>query len=341
MKLAWIGTGRIVHDSLYAVTPLTQIEKAAIYARPHSRKTAEELAAQYGIREIYTDYTELLEKTDADTVYIGLVNSAHFSYAEQALAHGKNVILEKPFVPTLREAQRLAALAREKGCMLMEAITVLHLPVFSKMRENLPKLGQLRAMQLNFSQYSSRYDRYLQGDVDYCFDPAYQGGALFDLNVYNVHYCAGLFGMPRSVSYFPNIGHNGVDTSGQLVLRYDGFSAVCLAAKDSDSPGHVTIQGERGFMIAEGCPNSAGKLTVTAVCGGAAQERSASGATVRKTETECFTAPEVLHRMTWEFKRFAEIVDKNERDTADWLLSESLQVVEILELARKSAPEMW
>lgn len=48
-------------------------------------------AKQYAIKEVYTDYEELLEKTEADTVYIGLINSAHYPYAKQALLAGKNV----------------------------------------------------------------------------------------------------------------------------------------------------------------------------------------------------------------------------------------------------------
>mgnify|MGYP002527761258 CR=1 FL=1 len=98
MKLAIIGTGKIVHEALFAIEELSEIEEVAIYARAHSKEKADELARQYGIKEVYTDYNELLEKSDCDTVYIGLVNSAHFQYSKEALLAGKNVILEKIFV---------------------------------------------------------------------------------------------------------------------------------------------------------------------------------------------------------------------------------------------------
>src|SRR3712207_8721691 len=39
--------------------------------------------------------------------------------------------------------------------------------------------------------------------------------------------------------------HNGVDTSGMMVLNYDGFQAVCIAAKDCDGPSGMTIEGEK------------------------------------------------------------------------------------------------
>ena len=82
MKLALIGTGKIIEDALFAMEPVESIERTAIFARPHSRDKAEKFAKQYAIKEVYTDYEELLEKTEADTVYIGLINSAHYPYAK-------------------------------------------------------------------------------------------------------------------------------------------------------------------------------------------------------------------------------------------------------------------
>lgn len=144
MKLAFIGTGKIIGDALFAAAPVESIEITAIFARPHSRGKAEAFAGEYKIPEIYTDYEELLEKTEADTVYIGLVNKAHYPYAKEALLHGKNVILEKPFTGFYEEAKELQKIAEEKKLFLFEAITVLHNEVFDEMKKNLGKLGTLR-----------------------------------------------------------------------------------------------------------------------------------------------------------------------------------------------------
>ena len=91
MKLAIIGTGKIVHEALFALEPVDRVEVVAIFARPHSKEKAEALAEKYGIGEVYTDYDELLAKSDAQAVYIGLVNSAHFPYAKKALLAGKDL----------------------------------------------------------------------------------------------------------------------------------------------------------------------------------------------------------------------------------------------------------
>lgn len=338
MKLAFIGSGKIITDALYAMTPLENIEKTAIYARPKSKAKAESLAMQYGIKEVYIDYQELLQKTEADTVYIGLVNSAHFSYAKEALLHGKHVILEKPLTGFAKEAEELQAISREKKLCIIEAVTILHSDIFYEMKKQVNNLGQIRMFQANYSQYSSRYDNYLQKIVEPCFSREYYGGALYDINVYNIHYCVGLFGAPKAATYYPNIGYNGIDISGTLVMSYDGFSAVCTGAKDSDSPGFVCVQGEKGFMRIEGKPNIAGTLTSVYVDESVKEKvRDAAGAMVRATVTKEYKPCEYFHRMTQEFTEFAQIIDENDWEKADALMEESVIVVKILEEARIKA----
>ena len=156
MKLAFIGTGKIIADALFAIEPIKEIEKTAIFARPHSKEKAEAFAKQYNIAEVYTDYEKLLTETAADTVYIGLINSAHYSYAKEALLHRKNVILEKPFTGFYKEAQELQQIAEENKLFIFEAVTVLHNEVFYEMKKNVEKLGTVRMALCNYSQYSSR-----------------------------------------------------------------------------------------------------------------------------------------------------------------------------------------
>ena len=338
MKLAYIGAGRIVTEALYATAELKQIEKKAIFELTAFKERAEALAAEYGIEKVYTDYDELLRETEADTVYIGLINSCHYEYSRKALLAGKNVILEKPFTVFYDEAEELITLAREKGLFILEAITVLHNDVFEEMKKNLEKVGPVRAMLCNYSQYSSKYDNYLKGIVDPFFDLEQQGGTLGDINVYNIHYCAGLFGRPESVTYFPNRGFNGADTSGFAVLSYNGFSCVCLGAKDSDGPCFISVQGETGWMKVEGKPNIADNLTPVFTTPGCTETvLDAAGSKVRKSETLVYASPEKRHRMTQEFADFARIMDTKDRETADALMNETLDVVWILNKARESA----
>lgn len=338
MKLAVIGTGKIIADALFAISNSENITTQAIFARPHSKDKAEAFAKEYNIPEIYTDYAELLKNSEADTVYIGLINSAHYPYAKEALLAGKHVILEKPFTGFLEETKDLQKIANEKKLFIFEAVTVLHSDIIREMEKNIAKLGTLRMVLCNYSQYSSRYTDYLAGNIAHAFRPDYYGGALYDINVYNIHYCVWLFGMPKDVTYYPNIGPNGIDTSGTLVMEYDGFSAVCTGSKDSDSPCFVSIQGEKGWMKLDGKPNSATNLVTNYVDENNHDlVRDASGAMVRASITENFATTIKHHRMVNEFEDFATIIDKKDYSAAQKFLDETVAVVKILEKARTKA----
>lgn len=333
MKLGIAGTGKIVVDALYAMEPIEDIKVQAIFARPHSKDKGQALAREYNIPNVYTDYDKMLEDDDVDTVYIGLINSVHFEYSKRALLKGKHVIVEKPFVGSYAEAKELADLAKSKDCFIFEAITVLHNPVIDKMKEALPKLGNIRMMLANYSQYSSRYDDYLKGQVVHSFDPDYLGGALRDINLYNIHYAVALFGPPKDAHYYPNMGFNGVDISGTLVLEYDGFSAVCTGAKDSDSSCFVSIQGEKGYMKIDGKPNVAPNLSIVSVNPDSTElVKDSAGAMVRATITEHFEPDLVHHRMTQEFNVFSRIISQKDYQAAETYLQESLEVMKVVDL---------
>ena len=323
MRLAVIGTGKIVKDAFEALQdiPAEKITVQAVFGRPHSREKAEALAKAYGVPEVYTDYAELLAKASVDFVYIGLVNSAHFDYAKQALLAGRNVILEKPSTASYAETKELAKLAVEKGLYLFEAVTLLHMPNFEGIRQSLNEIGDIKLIQCNYSQYSSRYDAYKEGKVLPALDPAMYGGALYDINIYNLNFVIGLFGAPEAIHYTANKGFNGVDTSGVLLLQYTDFTAVCVGAKDSESPCGITIQGDKGYIRVDGAPNVLTNFTL-----------AVKGQKEKKMALNAYT-----HRMVHEFLDFANIYARGDYEQMKAGLKTSELVIRTAEQAGRSA----
>lgn len=320
MKLAIIGTGKIVHEAFRALQSVENIQVKAIFCRIHSIEKARELATQYQVDNIFTDYDKLLRTADIDTVYIGLVNSAHYDYSLRALETGKNVIIEKPFCTKAVQTQALAELARMKHLYIFEAVTFLHAPFFKEIKHVLPDLGPIKIVQCNYSKYSTRYDRYLIHDVAPAFDPLCSGGALYDLNIYNLHFVIGLFGCPTTIRYAANKGFNGIDTSGIVLLSYPDFVATCTAAKDSCSPSFMMIQGERGWLRVVGSPDKLEKLEV-----------------FTSNETHVISLAQTEHRMVDEFVDFERIYTQNDYQQMDNYLNHSLKVIQMAEAARLDA----
>lgn len=246
MRVGITGAGMTVPWFLEAAELIPEMEIGALFARKEEKR--KELCEKYHIPAAYDSYEKLLADESLDVLYLPLPNSLHYSFAKQALEAGKHLIMEKPFTVTYAEAKELAELAERKGLVLFEAVTNQYNPNYEKVRELLPGLGDMKIVQLNYSQYSSRYDAFKQGIVAPVFDPEKAGGALLDLNVYNIHFVTGLFGEPQSVHYYPNM-ERGVDTSGILILEYPSFKCSCIAAKDCGAPLSINIQGDKGCIF--------------------------------------------------------------------------------------------
>lgn len=316
MKLGIVGTGMIVQDFLSVADQLTGIEAVAVCSTKKSEETGRQLAERYDIKKVFTDYGQLLE-SDADTIYVALPNHLHYQFAKEALEAGRNVIVEKPFASNDREAQVLSRLAREKQLFLFEAITTLYLPNYKKIRELLPTLGDIKIVQCNYSQYSRRYDSFKSGQVLPAFDPQLSGGALMDINTYNIHYVTGLFGKPEAVEYFPNV-ERGIDTSGILILNYGTFQCTLTGAKDCNAPIANNIQGDKGCIH---------QKTPANVCNDFELIKTDGTSTLINENHK-------NHRMIYEFLEFQEMIKNQDLKRCYELLDHSLIVSQIQTTAR-------
>lgn len=249
MNIATIGTGFIVDAFLNAVKQNEGTTCVAMYSRKED--SAKPLAKKYKVKDIYTDLDSMLAQDTIDFIYVASPNSLHFEHSYKALQAGKHVICEKPFTSTMEEFDILSTYAREHKLYLFEAIVTAHMPNYLKIKENISRLGQIRMVQCNFSQYSSRYDKFLANETPNVFNPAFSGGALADINIYNLHFVIGLFGKPNKVHYYPNKHANGIDTSGVAILEYDTFKASCVGCKDTRSHNISQIQGEKGYITVD------------------------------------------------------------------------------------------
>lgn len=369
MNLSILGTGKIVQEALPVIAATDGITIHSILARPHSLERAEALIRTCTPQApvfssavpqvpatpfprdsiaVTTDYAALLRDPAVDTVYIALINSVHHDFALRALRAGKHVILEKPACLRAAEFQELADEARARHLMLFEAVTLLHLPAFRLLREELlPQLGTIRRVECNYSQRSSRYGAYLRGEVLPAFDPAAGGGALMDLNIYNLHFALALLGTPRHVTYSCTRGFNGVDLSGTAVLCYSalsghsyysensdysdssGCSVLLSASKSADAPSYGLLEGDRGWLRIDGPVSTLASITLCL-----------HGQQPCQVPLPSFAPPAapadspLRHRLAPEFAAFADLLRRQDYDTMNRLLDHSLAVMQTIDHLR-------
>ena len=321
MNIGIVGTGMIIQNAGDAIKAQPEFSITAIVSRPHSAEKARVLAEQFEIPKIYTNYEEFLEDSQIDVVYIGIINSEHYSYAKRAILSGKHVIVEKPFTVRLKEAKELADLARRRQVILLEAIHFRYHPWLKAVEEGLEAIGQIKMVECSYSKISSRYQEYKKGNVLPVFDPNLGGGALYDIGVYCVHFAdAALgerYGTPE-IHYEANKGFNGVDTSGVLLLKYPEALAVCVCGKDSDGACQATVQGEAGSLMVDGFPRPE---KVILRCHG--QGKRVLWKSERKETNPLYK----------EFEAFASLLSDGNREQAERQMEKSLRVMAVLDAA--------
>jgi predicted dehydrogenase len=82
-----------------------------------------------------TNFDDLLADPDLDAIVIATPVVTHYELAKQALTAGKHVFVEKPPAQSSAEAEELAALAEERGLVLMPGYLLLYHSAVAKLKE--------------------------------------------------------------------------------------------------------------------------------------------------------------------------------------------------------------
>lgn len=113
LRVAVIGTGHLgpIHARIYS-----QLEGATLVGvcdtdESRARKVAKEFRTEY-----FTDYRKLIGRIDAASVSVP--TESHHEVSGPLLESGINLLIEKPFTKTLKEADELLAIAQRKNLIL-------------------------------------------------------------------------------------------------------------------------------------------------------------------------------------------------------------------------------
>lgn len=318
LRMGTIGSGSIVHTILDNVKAVDGIRLTTVYSRTEEK--GRQLAAEYGADRVYTDLDAFLGDPEMNVVYIASPNLLHYEQAKKALLAGKHVICEKPFCTKAEQARELTALAKEKKLFLADAVPTAYLPNLEVLKRELAKVGRVKLVLGNYSQYSSRYDLVLKGEVPNVFNPRYVGGCLMDINFYNVYLSTALFGKPLESVYYPNRYGELADTSGVLVMQYDGFVGSLAGAKDTWGVNYFQIEGEKGHIYIRDGSNGIAEVRV-----------------VTKDSEETFNLQENPEWRFYEVQKLTEYMLSGDYEAVYGRLDVMIDVIEILEDARKKA----
>lgn len=214
--------------------------------------SGEEAARLYPESKIVRNYEDILDDQEIGLVIICSPNEFHYEQARHALEAGKDVILEKPFTPTLKEAKELFDIALKKGRQLFpfqnrrwdgDFLTVKHI-----LKEGY--LGKVLDFETHFDRFNPEVGR-----ASWRYQKRTAGGTLYDLGIHLVDQVVVLFGKPDAVycRLFNQRENSIVDDSFDLKLIYPGLNVTVKAGVFVKEKGpRFAVHGTLGSFVKSG-----------------------------------------------------------------------------------------
>lgn len=238
MKIGIVGCGFIAEEFMKNISMLNNITVVAVYSRTFENSKA--FCKKHIIRKCVKSFEELLS-SDIDAVYIASHNDTHFKYSMEAMEKGKHVLCEKPAAISEAQLKLLENKAKEKSVFFMEAMRLLQLPCYLKLKELLEsnRLGKVISIEASLGRISTRLYRHT---------PELIGGALFDLGIYCVYAIVDLLGVPKNIKASAIKFENGVDSTITAIFKYDNSLATFYASCVSQTRMELRVLCEKGTM---------------------------------------------------------------------------------------------
>ncbi|MBY0239957.1 MAG: Gfo/Idh/MocA family oxidoreductase [Burkholderiaceae bacterium] len=246
-----LGTGKIAKAMAQGLRDTPGAELVAVASRTQAgadRFVAElsaGIGAQLGTVRCHGSYQALADDPEVDVVYIATPHPLHYENAVMCLHGGKALLVEKAFTVNRREAEQLAALARDKQLFVMEAMWSRFLPAILEARRLLDSgvIGVPASLSADFGFAAE------VGPEHRLFNPDLGGGSLLDLGIYPLSLAAYFLGPVVGVNAVGELADTGVDMQASFALRHaSGALSSCTSSLRAHTPNTLTISGSKGFL---------------------------------------------------------------------------------------------
>lgn len=219
IKIALIGAGYIADYHARGLQTIPNIEIMGVVATEMGK--AKDFALKYGIKDAYTDISNIMNNDEIDAVVICTPNQFHAPYAIEFLKNGKDVFLEKPMGINAKEGKQIGDASLEYNQLVM----VGHMWRFDTDTNylkneidsgNLGKIFKTKGYGVHENWGPSGWftKKELAG-----------GGALADMGVHAIDTARYLLGDPKPAKVYARIsthfGDYDVDDSGIIVITWD------------------------------------------------------------------------------------------------------------------------
>lgn len=165
---------------------------------------------------------------------------------KRAIENGKHILVEKSITLNSGELNEAIALAKAKGVVIGEAMTVFHMPIYKKLKELLETgvLGKVNLITMNFGSFKE-YDM-----NNRFFNRNLAGGAMLDIGVYALSFIRWFMdSKPDRLLSQVKTAPTGVDEqAGLLLTNKEGQMASVMLSLHSKQPKRGMVSCEKGYI---------------------------------------------------------------------------------------------
>ena len=182
MKAAFIGLSNGHLQHLYQMmqdSPDWEISAIC----EEAPETAARLESEKNFKITHTDFSEMLEHADFDTLAMGEYFGIRGSRAIAALKRGKHVIADKPLCISLNELDEIQRLAEEKNLKVGIMLDLRHHPKFTAVRDML-QAGRIGDVQM--IQFGGQHGLSYGIRPHWYFEEGKHGGTINDLGIHGL-----------------------------------------------------------------------------------------------------------------------------------------------------------
>ena len=235
-------SGKLFHAPFLAAHP--GYELSAIVER-HNDDSGD----KYPNAKLYRSVEELCADKDLQFIVVNTPTHLHFEHAKLVLQSGKNMVIEKPFAVTVKEAEELTALAEKNNLFLSVYQNRRYDGDYRAVKAVIEKglLGEIREVEIRYDRYRTNFGgkQHKEGDMP-------GAGILYDLSPHLVDQAIQLFGFPNAL--FADLIKMRDDVAVpdyfELLFYYDRLrvrlKATCIARESTYA---YTLHGMKGSFL--------------------------------------------------------------------------------------------
>ena len=243
IKWAVLGTGVIANQMAQA---LIKNGKNIYSVANRTHQKAVDFAQKYNIGKVYDNMNDVFTDPEVDVVYITTPHNTHLEFMKKAIENGKHILVEKSITLNSDELNEAISLAKEKGVIIGEAMTIFHMPIYKKLNEILESgaLGKVNLITMNFGSFKE-YDM-----TNRFFNRNLAGGAMLDIGVYALSFIRWFMdSKPNNLVSQVKSAPTGVDEqAGLLLTNEEGQMASVMLSLHSKKPKRGMVSCEKGYI---------------------------------------------------------------------------------------------